>query len=182
MKNWIILFVRTGSEKKLLQMLNECLNSGEYLPFLPVKESSRRSKGVIYKEFKLLFPGYVFIQTEIEALLIAENLKSALTNIAERKDIFSILYYGNNKKDVVMREKERLHWERLLDSNFCVKGSAGIIEGDMIRIISGALVGMESRIKRINRHKREAVVEMEIMGAVREVRLMLEIIEKTERK
>jgi transcriptional antiterminator NusG len=38
---------------------------------------------------------------------------------------------------------------------------------------------MESRIKKIDRHKREAVVVMEMMGAVREVRVMLEVIEKT---
>jgi predicted metal-dependent phosphotriesterase family hydrolase len=38
---------------------------------------------------------------------------------------------------------------------------------------------MESQIKRINRHKREAVVEMTVMGAAREVRLMLEVVEKT---
>jgi len=46
------------------------------------------------------------------------------------------------------------------------------------RITSGPLVGMESRIKKINRHKREALVEMEVMGAVREVRVMLEVVGK----
>jgi transcriptional antiterminator NusG len=50
--------------------------------------------------------------------------------------------------------------------------------GDTIRITSGALMGFESRIKKINRHKREAVVELQIMGAKREVSLMLEILVK----
>jgi transcriptional antiterminator NusG len=177
-KNWVILFTRAGSEKKLVRTLKEKLNTDEYLPFLPTKEIPRRTKGVILKERKTLFPGYVFIQTGIEAGSIAEKLKSNLTDIILHKNIYSILHYGDNKNDVVLREQERLYWEHLLDSDFCVTGSTGFIEGDAIRIISGALVGMESKIKKINRHKREAVVEMEIMGAVREVRVMLEVLEK----
>ena len=39
-------------------------------------------------------------------------------------------------------------------------------------------MGMASRIKMINRHKRETVVAMHMMGAEREVALMLEIEEK----
>ena len=39
----------------------------------------------------------------------------------------------------------------------------------MIRITSGTLVGLEGRIKKINRQKRKAIVEKEMMGAVREV-------------
>jgi transcriptional antiterminator NusG len=66
----------------------------------------------------------------------------------------------------------------LFDEDFCIKGSGGFVVGDMVQVTSGALMGMESRIKKINRHNREAVVEMRIMGAVREVSLMLEIVEK----
>jgi transcriptional antiterminator NusG len=185
MKNWVILFVRSGSEEKLGRALKEKLNAEEYQPFLPVKETPSRSKGVILKERKLLFPGYVFIQTEIEVDTIAEKLKTDLTGMIGdmtgkwHEDIYKILHNGDNEKDVAIREKERLYWERLFDSDFCVTGSVGFIEGDTIRIVSGALVGMENRIKRINRHKREAVVEIEVMGAVREVRVMLEVVEKT---
>lgn len=178
MKNWVILFVRTGLEETVVGALKETLDADRYLPFLPTKETPRRSKGVIGKERKLLFPGYVFIQTEIEAGLIAGKLRTALRGIARRKDIFTILHYGDDEKDVAMREAERLYWERLFDSDFCVAGSKGFIEGDVIRITSGALVGMESRIKRVDRHKREAVVEMEVMGASREVRIMLEVTAK----
>ena len=180
MKNWVILFVRAGAEGKLTRLLKEKLDADKYLPFLPIKEESRRSRGVIYKKHKLLFPGYIFIQTEIEANLIAASLKSALIGITWHKDIYMLLHYGDDKNDVALREHERLHWERLLDANFCVTGSVGFTVGNVVRIISGALVGMESLIKKINRHKREAIIELEMMGAPREVKVMLEIIEKIE--
>jgi transcriptional antiterminator NusG len=184
MNNWVILFVRTGSEENLADVLRDKLNADEYQPFLPIKETSHRSHGVIRKECRLLFPGYVFIQTDIETGSIAEKLKDTLTNTTGKwhEDIYSILHYGNDKNDVAIRQKERLYWERLFDSDFCVTGSVGFIEGDIIKITSGPLVGMESRIKKINRHKREAVVEMDMMGSVREVRVMLEVVEKMGKK
>ena len=177
MKNWVILFVKTGSEDRLTRILKEKLNAEEYLPFLPLKEMPYRKKGIISKKRELLFPSYIFIQTEIEANLVEEKLTLALMNITGQKDIYYILNYGD-KKDVVIRKKERFHWERFLNSDFCATGSVGFIEGDMVRVTSGALVGMESRIKRINRHKREAIVELEIMWAIRKVSLMLEVITK----
>jgi transcriptional antiterminator NusG len=178
MKKWVILFVQTGAEERLTRLLKKKLNADEYLPFLPVKETAYRNKGVIRKEQKLLFPGYIFIQTEIEDGLIADKLKLALMNTIGQKYIYSILHYGDNKKDVVLRDKERKYLECLFNSNFCVMGSVGFIEGDMIRVTSGALIGMESRIKKINRHKREAVVEFEMLGSLRKITLMLEVIEK----
>ena len=178
MKNLIILYVRTGSEEKLLSLLKKNLNTEEYFPFCPVKETPYRRKGVINKNRKHLFPGYIFIQTNIEACSISEKLGLTLMKISQHKNIYKLLHYGEDKKDVVVREKERRNWERLFDSNFCITGSVGFIEGEKIRVTSGALVGMESRITKINRHKREAVVEIEMMGAVRKVTLMLEVITK----
>jgi len=94
------------------------------------------------------------------------------------KNVYSILHYGDDGKDAAIREEEHLYWERLFDADFCVVGSVGFIEGDAIRITSGALVGLEGRIRRIKCHKREAIVEMEVMGARREVAVMLEVVEK----
>jgi len=175
MKNWVVLFVRTGSEAQIVQILKEKLNAKKYLPFVPTKETPYRNKGVISKVRKPLFPGYVFVQAEIESDAIVDELAVASKDI---KDFYSILYYGNNKKDVLVREEERLYWERLFDVDFCVVGSIGVLEGETVQISSGALVGLEGQIKKINRHQRVAVVEMKMMGTTRQVMLMLEILEK----
>ncbi|GHT27749.1 hypothetical protein FACS18942_07470 [Planctomycetales bacterium] len=173
MKNWLILFVRTGNENNLMAVLKEKLNPYEYLPFVPLVETSFRKSGVVQKIKKPLFPGYLFIQTKVESDLIADKLSIALKGI---KSIYSLLCYGCDKKDVVMRESERSYWERLLGTEFCITASAGFIENERIRVTSGALTGLEGSIKKIDRHKRQAIVEMEMMGAKREVALMLEII------
>jgi transcriptional antiterminator NusG len=181
-KNWVILFVQTGLEEKLTRSLKEKLNADEFLPFLPAKEAPRRSKGVIYKERRTLFPGYIFIQTEIETGLIAEKLEAALKDAAWPEGVYSLLHYGDNKKDVTIRANERQYWERLFDEDFCIRGSIGIIEGDTVKVTSGPLIGMESQIKKIDRHKRIATLEVNILGSERIVKLMLEVVEKRPKK
>ena len=180
MKNWVVLFSRSGSEDKTINELKGVLNNYGFLPFAPLKEKAQRNKGIITKKCERMFPGYILLQTEIEPKQITENLRLALreNNLMEKRNIYSILHYGDDKQDIVMHETERLQLERLLDDSFCVAGSVGFIEGDKIWITSGPLKGMESHIIKINRHKREATIEMEMMGAVRQVQVMLEVVSK----
>jgi len=177
--HWVILFVQVGSEEKLTEMLQRKLSLNDYLPFVPMREAAFRRQSITQIIRKPLFPGYVFLQTEMDADLIADHLRLALDDIKELKHVYSILHYGNNRKDVVVREEEQSYWERLFDKNFCIPGSIGKIEGGFTRVTSGALMGLEQRIKKINRHKREAVIEMPMMESTREITVMLEIVEKT---
>ena len=56
--------------------------------------------------------------------------------------------------------------------------SYGMIEGDRVRIISGSLVGMEAVIRKVDRHKRVAYIEMRIFGEIKLVEVGLEIVAK----
>jgi transcriptional antiterminator NusG len=105
MKNWVILFARTGSEEKLKGTLEKYLNSEEFLPFVPVKEMPYRRKGIVSELRKPLFPGYIFIQTGIEPDLVVDRLAVALKKIGGNERIYSVLHYGDDKKDVVVRKR-----------------------------------------------------------------------------
>lgn len=59
-----------------------------------------------------------------------------------------------------------------------VEMSTGIIEGDLVHIFTGPLQGMEGMIKKIDRHKRMAYLEIEIFGRKVEMQAGLEIIKK----
>jgi transcriptional antiterminator NusG len=56
--------------------------------------------------------------------------------------------------------------------------SIGFIEGDQVRVVSGSLVGMESQIKKINKHNRTAIIEVQFLGEIRKIVLMLEVLDK----
>ena len=59
-----------------------------------------------------------------------------------------------------------------------VEMSEGIIEGDEIRILKGPLRDQDAIIKKIDRHKRVAYVQMFILGRETSVKLGLEIVRK----
>ena len=57
--------------------------------------------------------------------------------------------------------------------------SEGVIEGSQIIISSGPLQGLEGYIKKIDRHKRKAWVELPMFGRLQKVEVGLEIVRKT---
>lgn len=59
-----------------------------------------------------------------------------------------------------------------------VEMSEGIIEHSKVNITSGPLQGMEGFIKKIDRHKRKAYLEIPMFGGMQNVQVGLEIVAK----
>ena len=57
--------------------------------------------------------------------------------------------------------------------------SYGVIEKGILKIRSGVLTGMESQIKKIDRHKRKGFISMRLDGREKLVGVGLEITEKS---
>jgi transcriptional antiterminator NusG len=60
-----------------------------------------------------------------------------------------------------------------------VEMSTGIIEGSKVIVESGPLKGREGLIKKIDRHKRKAYLELDMFGRSQRVEVGLEITMKT---
>lgn len=120
-----------------------------------------------------MFPGYVFIESEVTS---QEFIKEMNTLINTSCDIICILRYTDT--EIAMRESEKIMLLSLCNNIHCIESSNGIIEGDNIKIIDGPLKGWESMIKKVNRHKRQAWIEIEFMGDIRLVSVALEIVER----
>ena len=175
MTDWFVLFVRTGAEGHIVTLLKELLNADAYMPFIPMKEVPHRENKNILKVKKTCFPGYVFVSSAKGVDDFIRNVVPVALNIRE---VYCFLCYGEDKKDIVMREHERKGLEALMNSGFCIESSIGYMEGDRIRIVEGALLGKESLITYVDKRQRRVGVEIDIMGDVRKISLMLECIEK----
>jgi len=173
MMYWYVLFVKAGRERKVEQYLRKQLNPDISVPFIPLQEILFRRSGIVKREIKFLFPGYVFIESVLSDLQFIQKINPVINRCS---DIISLLKYSNT--EISMKESEKNMLINLCDSEYCIGASYGIIEGDKIHIIDGPLKGLESIVKKVNRHKREALIEMEIMGEVRLVTVALEIVEK----
>ncbi|WP_226888757.1 antiterminator LoaP [Paenibacillus polymyxa] len=171
--NWYVLFVRTGREERVKQLFNKWFDSEVYKPFIPLQERLFKVAGTVKKELAPLFPSYVFIESNLSDLQFVTSTNSM---IYTSSDIIRLLRYS--KLEASMRDCERQVLESLCNDRYCIECSTGIIEGDNIRIIEGPLKGRSSIVKKIDRHKRQAVIQLEFMGDIRLVNVALEIISK----
>ncbi|WP_024832885.1 antiterminator LoaP [Ruminiclostridium josui] len=170
---WYILFVKSGKEYRVQQYMNKIADNEMANPFIPLHEFLFKMSGVVKRELKPLFPGYVFIESRMPGY---EFLKNMSNRIHLSSDIVGILKYSDNEIEV--RESEKQMLLDLCNNQRCIESSRGFIKGDKVHIMSGPLKGRESIIRKINRHKRQALIEMELMGDKRNVTVALEIVEK----
>jgi len=170
---WYILFVQTGKEKKIEKLIKRQLDNEVCMPFIPLQEILFRKSGVVRKETRVLFPGYVFVESELPGQQFLRLMNPLINSIS---DMVSILKYSET--EIAMRESERRMLLGLYNNDYCIESSYGIMKGERIHITEGPLKGLESIVKKVNRHKRQAWIEIEIMGDIRLVCVALDVVEK----
>lgn len=167
---WYVVQVRTGNEDK---MIAECKRAipEEVLErcFIPYIEEKKKINGKIQKVRKHMFPGYIF--------LISDKLDELKVGLKKVFGFAKILKTGDDVVPISEKEVDLL--KRFgLDEKEIVEMSEGIIEGTEIIVTEGPLIGLETFIKRINRHKRKAWIETEMFGRKQEIEIGLEIVMK----
>ena len=142
----------------------QCLRTLLY-PILPTEETI--SGRMAYPE-RILFPGYVF--------LIAENPEKLVNGLRKVIGLTKLIGTGDEIVPLVQEEIDLLM--KIGTDKQLVEISFGIIENDRVQILAGPLMGMEGNIRRIDRHKRTAYLEIEMFGRTVEMKVGLEIIRK----
>ncbi len=166
---WYVMQVRTGTEESICC---QCRNfiEGDILErcFIPYYEEKKKYEGKWHIQEKVLFPGYIFIITnKIEGL--SERL---------RKVIGFTKLIGTGKEIVPLTQREEDWLLKIGGDEQKVEMSEGVVEDGNIRIIQGPLAGLEKQIRRIDRHKRKAYLEVEMFGRTVEMQVGLEVAEK----
>ncbi|NSJ55772.1 antiterminator LoaP [Enterocloster clostridioformis] len=169
MENWYAVQVRTGREESVVfqsksiidrAVLNEC--------FIPRYERMKRYHGEWHKEKHALFPGYVFFVTEK-----VDELFRELKKLPEFTKIL-----GDGMEFIPLKEKERGFLQEMADREHIIQMSEGYIVGDKVIIISGPMKEIKGEIIYVDRHKRLAVVRMEMFGRQMDVKMGVEIVSK----
>ena len=167
---WYVMQVRTGSEENI-RLQCEARISRDVMErcFIPYYEERRRIRGEWITVKKILFPGYVF--------LITENIDELFFQLREVSGLTKLL--GTGEDVIPLTETETAFLQRFGGEDQIVEMSEGIIEKSRIRILSGPLMGMEGQIRKIDRHKRKAWLEVEMFGRIQQVEVGLEVAMKT---
>ena len=168
---WYVVQTLSGREKEMLDLLRaRDLNHLLKDSFVPRRELMRKQKGEWTKYSDTLFPGYVFVRTEAPSAV--NDLVAALPFFAR--------VLGSSGGFTPLNDHEELFITRVADEEtHMVRMSTGVIEGDTVTVLQGPLRGYEGFITKIDRHKRLASLEMEMLGRLVTIKLGLEIIRKS---
>lgn len=165
---WYVVQTMGGQESQvrdmIVRLVDPCLVDEA---FVPRYEMFRREEGVWVKRTEVLLPGYVVVVTQDPA-----KLKTALSRVPR----FTRLL-GNDGMFTRLDDREVAFINSFVQpGNRTVKMSTGVIEGDEIIVLDGPLKGRTALIRKIDRHKRLACLDIEMLGRKKTVRVGLEIV------
>lgn len=167
---WYVVQVVGGKEKHVLELMQTFVEDGLMEEcFIPQYEIMKRIRGEWRKRLEVLLPGYIFVVTKKPDRLAYELRKvPAFTKLLGNNDVF-----------IPLADQEVAFINAFTEPDHrVVEMSEGVIEGDTIVILNGPLMGQTGLIKKIDRHKRLAYLEIEILGRVKSVKVGLEIVRK----
>ncbi|MCD8019902.1 MAG: antiterminator LoaP [Clostridiales bacterium] len=169
---WYVTQVFTGEEEKIRQLCAKQISTDILEKcFVPYSEQMKRYRGSWHKEHNILFPGYVFMITDS-----VEILWDALKDIPGFTRIL-----GNPEHLLLLTDSEVAFLRRFGGEDQLVEMFIGLIQNDSVRIMEGPLIGFEGCIKKIDRHKRLAKIEIEMFGQLVETTVGLKVVRKLQK-
>jgi transcriptional antiterminator NusG len=163
---WYVIQVCTGTEQSIRMQCEKRIEPSILEQcFIPNFEEKRKIRQKWQTIRRPLFPGYVFLVTDQ-----VEQLFFELEKVQGMKKLLT-----TGSEFVPLSESEVHFLQNLGGEDHVVEMSTGIIEGSRIIIESGPLQGREGLIKKIDRHKRKAWLEMEMFGRPQRVEVGLEV-------
>ena len=168
---WYVIQVVGGQEHAVIHQIEKLVDSDTFSScFVPQYEIKKRYSGVWKYVKEILFPGYVFVDTKTPEVFRKElNKVSRMTRL---------LHDGNEQFIPLADEEKTLISAFVGDDDHVMKMSEGIIEGDEIIILKGPLMNHMGLVKKIDRHKRLAYLELYMCGRPITIKAGLEIIKK----
>ena len=167
MKNWYILFARTEKQSQLCVLLER---EGVHA-FLPMMEYYRRDrKGLAQKP---MFPGYVFVQSE----LTQKEFDDLLDSMEERR--WGFIRQLKEEGGSALTEEEKAFFQWLLDDGGTARMSYGYLNPAGKAVITyGPLIGCEKHIRKTDKHNH--LVFMDFAFREEPVKLGLTILTRKE--
>ena len=171
MQHWYVIQVRSGKEEWIVKYCDLMIHDDCALrkSFIPYAKRLRKVHGEWMEKTEILFPGYVF--------MISEDPTRLYQSLKKIPDLTKLL--GREKEEIYPLPEEEVGFLKSFgEEEQIVEVSSGYIEGEKVIVEKGPLKGKEGLIKRIDRHKRIAEIEIEFLGEVRRAKVGLEIVRK----
>ena len=153
---YYVIQVRTGGEDKYLKLARRAIQTagidandiGTLL--WPRRRLRIRKKGIERDSLASIFPGYIFLETD--------DLETSAYWLLKRVSGFYKFLKDNHHIEPLGGEDRELLMHFLAFGEVVEKSRAYFDENKRIKIVDGALRGMEGRIVKVDRRKKRAKV------------------------
>lgn len=143
---------KADSEKVIGEKINDAYFG--YKLFIPTIMLQRHYQKEWHSVEKVMFPGYVFVETD--------DIKEFAKHLSDVECFSKLLKVEDEITPISEEEKEFL--ENMMDENYCVSYSQGFIVGENVVITEGALRNKNALIRKVDRHRRIAMLDIEMFG------------------
>ena len=158
---YYVVQVKTGKEQQAIEdILKNKPDDPDFDVFAPFRISIRKYKGVERQVIERCFPGYVFVETNnVQDLFIQLYWTPGFTKLLGREaDTNNFVPLDKDEARMIDILYSRNNGRITQISNIEVR------EGEMIRVLDGPLMGLETKIKKVNLHKRKVTIEYVMCG------------------
>lgn len=168
---WYVVRVREGSEASCAHDVARLASDLVEDCFAPRVRLLQKRQGEWREVERLLYPGYAFALTG-EPRRLDRRLTSAASVQAH--------LVGRRRAGYVpLADAEQAWFQAVLDEGRVLRPSEGVIESGHLRVRSGPLRGFEERVRKFDRHKATAWVEVEMPEGPALVKAALAITSRT---
>lgn len=165
---WYVIQVRTGQE---IETAEKCrariIKPGEDVFVMQGERMFKTGRGM-EKRLYVLFRSYVFAETQ--------DIDDFWMRLRSMKVMTKVLTTGETMTPIHPEEESFLR--NLGGDDHIVRFSEGYMAGEKLVVTEGAMKGCEGRVKWIDRHRRYAVISVELLGQMVDVKLGLEVLKK----
>lgn len=168
---WYVIQTKAGSEEAVKRRAKKMLPYHAYQD-CKVLYCIHKKKylGEWHEEKERFLPGYIF--------LVADDPQPAAGALSGMTELANLLGYGGQASPIGKEEEELL--TKLAGKKDEIGMSYGVIEDGVLKIQDGVLTGLESSIRKIDRHKRKGYIGLSMPdGKEKLVGVGLEITEKS---
>ena len=170
---YYVIQVRTGKEQDAINDIKKnAPEEGLFEVFAPYRKALRKYKGQFKEVAERCFPGYIFVETDdVKKLFFELYWIPGFTKLLGREgDTYNFVPLDEDESRMIDILYSANHHRTTEISNIQVK------EGQMIRVLDGPLVGLETLVKKVNLHKRTVTIEYTMCGRLVESQISINII------
>lgn len=167
MTKWYVLHVMTGEEISVRDYIRKKMPGIKALA--PQREMKERKGGEWKIRKRTMFPGYVFV-----------NCPMAIDEYYRLSNIYGVISIlkGASSSPASVPEDEMNFILKVTEEDDLVGIMNMVIDGDKVKVISGALQGYEGQIVKVDRRRFRAKVKFTLMGQEKFVELGVNVVEK----